>query len=1697
MIKNKHKAKKIINIFLMVVLMGVSALIGQSATSMYAPSSTADNAEITNRQALINISINDTNGLDYFYWTWDFQEYDMYSNKTILFYNFDNVSGVDNSTHVRDLSIYGNNGTFQGLAHYNDSGKYGKSLTLHGDGVDWIEIDNSSSQINNLENFTVMVWVKSVQQTLCNAIDIVAISNANTLVPFELTTGSANCAQMGFMYGYSSDWIFSTTESTMNDGQWHHLTAVMYSSGNVSLYMDGVNQSTITGSASIASINRIGQGIYGYWDGDIDELRIINSTLNATEVQQYYYSNLYKYETNKWQFTANESNLQYEKSYNYSSRGRNSSGSNFNTSTGFHTVRIAFTPPTLNNNSNITLSSMKFNKNQLNTTINVTVSDAVNMSKFIWNWNGTNYTFYDDSIILMYNYDNISSFGESETIIKDMSLYGNNATIVAGAFIEGKYGKALYHNGTDTISTIANKESFSVENKSFAISFWINTSDPTGDIFVKGNPSFSTGWYIVTDTGNLRYRFANLTSALSINIPSDFSNNIWHQLFFNINRNLTESKVYYYRDGTLVRSDDLPDRFLNLTNDYGIVTGFAGDFGYFSGTLDELRIWNRSFTGSEVEQHYYSNLYKYKNDSWQFISNQPNLTFRSYNYFASVATSSASQENQTDIRTLNIINDTPIRINFTSPTPANGTDLTHPHTIINISINNASTMNKFIWNWNGTNYTFYDDSLIAHYSFDNITGIGENGTETVDTSLHGYNLTRVNGVAYTTDAKQGQAFYFNSSSSQYLDAGKSINFSSENATVILWQKVNISGTVTPYAYIGNGITTSNPFDYFGVYNGNAYFYLTSYYYSTTLVNDSLWHQVALTFDRRNNAQYKLYVDGVMENNVSDKNFLKNDSSFRYIGQWGFGVIYPFNGSIDEVFIYNRTLSADEVKQHYYSNLYKYSNDSWQFTSNQSNLTLGTYNYFASAFDDVGNKNKTEVRWLNVTNQNTPPTITNLLFNQSVFRKNEQINISVQYNDTEAGLGTLTFNISNQTGLIEQRTITGVVSGTTPSINFTTTFFKGNNYNVSVSASDGTNNATPIRSNTTLINNTIPTFVINSPADNFHNNISLVANFTLFDVDSDTTNVTLYVNSTTSGNHTRFSISNGSTINISVLNMNTNANFTWFLEVNDSMVTRTNTFFFFFDTVKPIITWVKPFTIPNQQYYTNNNISLNVTAFDQYLYRINITLRNSTGHYVKNILYDNINITSNSTKSLNETINFSSQGNHSIEVAVTDSHTKSDLKEKIVEINNEIINQSNIKSKKDLSVTESFFIFKDKNKEVAKVSFGNYNKNKNIFKGNINSSIEIKDKEFKFGWDFTINSKSKVFIHINTTEKISLINQKIGHFVVEDYYFDFNDVLLDGYNFSFTNINEKELEISIWKDNWKVNDKIIIDPVAGGLNTQEETVYIYFDNESPRINFAFPTPNGLNLSTSIIINITSNDSIFANTTFNIYNSSKELVNTTTISTNQSTITFFNLKDGIHFFNATSYDLAGNFNSTETRNVTMDSTSPQINFTFPTPDNNSLSIVPFFTINVSGSDTNTNNITFRLKNQNNEVINISYIYSSDGLITFSNNLFDGVYFYNVTIYDSAGNENNTETRLIQINQHLGGSSAGGISNINTTNTTTTNTTAIEPKRNKTLIEKLKELYEKNKGILKIALLSIISISILVKGYEYFSSVNPKSR
>ncbi|MBU0630966.1 MAG: hypothetical protein KKC80_08690, partial [Candidatus Margulisbacteria bacterium] len=62
--------------------------------------------------------------------------------------------------------------------------------------------------------------------------------------------------------------------------------------------------------------------------------------------------------------------------------------------------------------------------------INVEVqANITGLKDFRWEWEGTNYTIYNSSLILMYNFDNISALGENNTRIVDMSLYQKyNAT---------------------------------------------------------------------------------------------------------------------------------------------------------------------------------------------------------------------------------------------------------------------------------------------------------------------------------------------------------------------------------------------------------------------------------------------------------------------------------------------------------------------------------------------------------------------------------------------------------------------------------------------------------------------------------------------------------------------------------------------------------------------------------------------------------------------------------------------------------------------------------------------------------------------------------------------------------------------------------------------------------------------------------------------------------------------------------------------------------------------------------------------------------------------------------------------------------------------------------------------------------------------------------------------------------------------
>jgi len=163
----------------------------------------------------------------------------------------------------------------------------------------------------------------------------------------------------------------------------------------------------------------------------------------------------------------------------------------------------------------------------------------------------------------------------------------------------------------------------------------------------------------------------------------------------------------------------VPSQYPIVINGNVVNIGMMGT-GYFNGSIDEVRIYNRSLSASEALEQYYSNLNKYAIDGWLFITNQSNLTIGTYTYYG-YANNTGSLSNTIDTRALYITNP---QMAFVSPTPANNAAINMTYAIINISFN-ESNLKNFTFTWNNSNYSIYDSALVLMFNFDNVSVLGE------------------------------------------------------------------------------------------------------------------------------------------------------------------------------------------------------------------------------------------------------------------------------------------------------------------------------------------------------------------------------------------------------------------------------------------------------------------------------------------------------------------------------------------------------------------------------------------------------------------------------------------------------------------------------------------------------------------------------------------------------------------------------------------------------------------------------------------------------------------------------------------------------------------------------------------------------------------------------------------------------------
>ena len=732
-----------------------------------------------------------------------------------------------------------------------------------------------------------------------------------------------------------------------------------------------------------------------------------------------------------------------------------------------------FKPPTPNNDTTTANTSIEFNVSIV----------GPRSSEVKWNWNTTNYTLLNDSVVLMYNFENLSALGENASKIVDLSKYSNNGTFSVSADADsgwtssGKYGGAWMFDGDgDYIEENVQL----VSGYPFTMSIWIKTeTNESSSLFTIANKTHTNIHYglSISNNGNISI-FGRNTGMIILSSDVVANNTGWHHVVGVFNEN-TDKRLYV--DGIYK---------VNLTNSITYSTtidrwsiGRTGDStpgGYFNGSIDEAIFYNRSLSADEIYQLYVSNLQKFNMTLWYLYVNQSRnsttgLGDGTYTYSAS-AKDAFGNENRTDLRSITIqSNSAPVAstpqlspaypntdndincsytvtdsnagdtltanitwynntkthiriatsaktgvsnstvlkagntsigeswicgvtpydgtvwgveknssgavvvktpfINFVAPTPDNDTTTANTSIEFNASII-EEVLEEVKWNWNGTNYTLFNDSVILMYNFENLSALGENASKIVDLSQYSNNGTfSVSADAdsgYTASGKYGGAWMFDGDG-DHINITDSNSLDATTGSIALWFKLATTtfgsdfGLVNKKTY-GNW-NDPNGWDFY-IQNDPTSFELVSsgsdFARSATQTFDTNWHFAVVTFS---GTTAHIYYDSILIDSDTSIDAVAVNNNNTFIGSRATGSY--FNGSIDNVIIYNRSLSADEIYQLYISNLQKFNMTLWYLYVNQSQnattgLADGTYTYSASAKDAFGNENRTDLRSISIT-----------------------------------------------------------------------------------------------------------------------------------------------------------------------------------------------------------------------------------------------------------------------------------------------------------------------------------------------------------------------------------------------------------------------------------------------------------------------------------------------------------------------------------------------------------------------------------------------------------------------------------------------------------------------------------------------------------------------------------------------------------
>jgi hypothetical protein len=463
--------------------------------------------------------------------------------------------------------------------------------------------------ITRARNFTISYWVKGVGAGQADRRMFSEGSSASNTPLFNIgtdNTGATNVADILVRNDANTTSVsHRKTVAQPLDGNWHQITYVD-AFGAVTIYIDGVPDTNFTYTraaltANITSLGAIVRAASGsYFAGAIDEVAIWERALSASEAQTLFQTGITApVPVFKAAFTTQPAST------------NRAVGDRVTFTVDYYGSR-SMTGQWLKNGVPIDNETGK-----TLTLFNLQAGDAADYQFRVTNPAGESLS---DVAHLTVNADpandvrrgHISYWPLNTGETNTPDLYSANhmafVNVDASNFVPGQFGNALSFNGVDEYTFRSSGSSFSL-NTNYSVSFWVKgnyVGQSDKRVFSEGstasnNPLFNLGTDNTGATPSLNVYIRNDANTVVVNARKSQTpvfDDAWHHVTW-VDQN---GAAKLYIDGVPDRTDYTYTRSALTPNQTSLGAILrAGPSSWFAGAIDEVAVWNRALTFSEVQ----------------------------------------------------------------------------------------------------------------------------------------------------------------------------------------------------------------------------------------------------------------------------------------------------------------------------------------------------------------------------------------------------------------------------------------------------------------------------------------------------------------------------------------------------------------------------------------------------------------------------------------------------------------------------------------------------------------------------------------------------------------------------------------------------------------------------------------------------------------------------------------------------------------------------------------------------------------------------------------------------------------------------------------------------------------------------------------------------------------------------------------